>query len=64
MNEINESLPFLLPLIVIQLGLIVYALIDLSKRDHTRGPKWVWVLLIVFIQFIGPLTYFVIGRED
>jgi hypothetical protein len=64
MSQIRELLPFLWPLIVIQLGLIAFALVDLNRRTMTRGPKWVWVLVIIFVNIIGPVVYFVIGRED
>jgi len=61
---LQDILPFLIPLILIQLGLIIFALIDLIKREKTRGPKWVWVLVILFFNLLGPIIYFVIGRED
>jgi hypothetical protein len=64
MSQLRELLPFLWPLFVIQLGLIVFALVDLNRRPVTRGPKWVWVLVIIFVNIIGPIVYFVIGRED
>ncbi|MDQ0352003.1 hypothetical protein J2R98_001835 [Alkalibacillus filiformis] len=53
----------LLPLGVLQLILIVIALIDLRKIDETNGPKWMWVLIIIFFNFIGPIIYFIIGRR-
>jgi len=61
---LKDIFPFLIPLILIQLGLVVFALIDLIRREKTRGPKWVWVLIILFLNFLGPIVYFVIGRED
>jgi len=61
---LQDILPFLIPLILIQLGLIIFALIDLIKREKTRGPKWIWVLVILFFNLLGPIIYFVIGRED
>ncbi|MCA9928090.1 MAG: PLDc_N domain-containing protein [Anaerolineales bacterium] len=64
MNEISEFIPFLIPIIIIQLVLLVVALIDLAKRPSTRGPKWVWVLAILFINIIGPIVYFVVGRKE
>ena len=64
MSQIRELLPFLWPLFVIQLGLIIFALVDLIRRTVARGPKWVWVLVIVFINIIGPIVYFVVGRGD
>ncbi len=64
LQQIVELLPLLIPLFLIQLGLIVAALIDLIRRQKTRGPKWVWVIVIILINFLGPIIYFVLGRED
>ncbi len=64
MNELQEFLPFLIPIILIQLLLVVVALFDLFKRERTRGPKWLWVLIILFVNLIGPIIYFAIGREE
>ncbi len=55
---------FLIPILLLQLGLMAFALVDLNRRDRTRGPKWVWALVIIFGQLIGPLVYFVVGRKD
>jgi len=57
-------IPYLIPVILLGLGLVIFALRDLSRRDRVNGPKWLWVLIIVLIQFIGPILYFVIGRRD
>jgi hypothetical protein len=57
-------LPLLIPLFLIQLGLMITALIDLIKREKTRGPKWMWIVIVVFVNMIGPIVYFVVGREE
>jgi hypothetical protein len=59
-----KYLPILIPLIVIQIGLMIVAVVDLIKREKTRGPKWVWFIVIIFVNLIGPILYFVVGRED
>ena len=64
LQELTRYIPLLIPLLIIQLGLVVVALWDLIKRERTRGPKWVWVLVILFINLIGPIIYLVVGRED
>ena len=48
----------------VQIGLLVAALVDLARRpaDRIRGPKLLWVP-ITFINFLGPLAYFIIGRK-
>jgi len=64
MNEISQILPLLIPIIIIELGLMIWALIDLTKQPTTRGPKWMWALIIILVNFIGPIIYFIIGREE
>jgi hypothetical protein len=53
----------LLPVIVVQLLLLAVALIDCIRAERTRGAKWIWILVIVLLQLIGPVLYFVFGKE-
>ena len=64
MDTLRQLLPFLIPIILLQLALLVVALIDLSRRPKVNGPKWIWVIVIIFINFIGPIAYFLIGRQE
>lgn len=63
---LQEILPLLIPLIVLQLTLMAVALYDLTRPDRrVRGDnKLVWGAVIVFGQLLGPLVYFFFGRED
>ncbi|WP_026690830.1 PLD nuclease N-terminal domain-containing protein [Alteribacter aurantiacus] len=51
------------PLIAIQLILMTVALLDLVKRDQVNGEKWVWAIVIVVFNTIGPIAYFIFGRK-
>jgi hypothetical protein len=64
MDNLNELIPFLIPILLLQIGLMVIALRDLIGRERTNGPKWVWALVILFFNIIGPILYLVIGREE
>ena len=64
MENISSLIPFLIPIILLQLGLMVFALVDLIRRERTKGPKWVWVIVIIFVNLIGPIAYLVVGREE
>jgi hypothetical protein len=57
----EQVIALLLPLVV-----ILAALYDLEKEErHVRGgSKLVWVLIIVFVNVIGPIVYFTAGRQD
>ncbi|MCC5891952.1 PLD nuclease N-terminal domain-containing protein [Exiguobacterium sp.] len=61
-NDPNMLLLILLPLLILQLVLLTFALIDLFKRSETNGPKWVWLLVIIFMNILGPIIYFLWGR--
>ena len=62
----EQILALLAPIIVIQLGLMIAALLDLEHEERRvrGGSKIVWVLIIVFLNVIGPIVYFLAGREE
>lgn len=64
LDQLRQLIPLLIPIILIQFGLMVAALVDLIKRPKTRGPKWIWVIIVVFINLIGPIVYLIVGREE
>jgi hypothetical protein len=63
-QELVRLIPLLAPLLVIQLALMIAALVDWARRERTRGPKWVWLVVILLGSMVGSLVYFFIGRED
>lgn len=63
--DIMAFLPLLIPLIVLQLGLMIFCLVDLSRRRIIKHlPKWGWALIIIFGQLWGPVIYLLIGRGE
>jgi len=64
MEDFSQWLPLLVPILLLQLGLMAFALVDLVRRERTKGPKWAWALVILFVNFIGPILYLVLGREE
>ncbi|MBC8446682.1 MAG: PLDc_N domain-containing protein [Chloroflexi bacterium] len=49
---------------LVQISLLATALWDLRRRsqDELNGSKKMWMGL-VFINFIGPMAYFLVGRK-
>ena len=64
MEQLIKIIPFLIPVAIIQLVLLLVALFDLIKREKTRGPKWIWALVILLGEILGPIIYLVFGRID
>ena len=62
---IIKYFPVFLPLIVIELALALTALVHVVRHPHYRfGNKVVWILVVLLIQFVGPVLYFAMGRGD
>lgn len=64
MEDIMHSLPLLIPIIVIEVGLTIAALVHIfTHKKYRIGNRTLWVILS-FVQIIGPVLYFIIGRSD
>jgi hypothetical protein len=64
--KLEQIAALVLPIVVIQLGLMVVALIDLEREERRvrGGNKVIWALIIVFLNVIGPILYLTVGREE
>lgn len=66
MDQIMEFLPFLIPLVIVQFGLLGYTLYHiLTHKTYKRGNRTLWlVVVLVLMNFVGPILYFLLGKED
>ena len=66
MNQLKEMLPFLIPVVIIEIVLLVLALKHILTHDtYKRGNRTLWLIItIVFMNYVGPILYFVLGKED
>ena len=66
MDKIMEFLPFLIPLVIAEFTLLAYTLYHiLTHKNYKRGNRTLWLIVtIVLMNFIGPILYFVFGKED
>jgi hypothetical protein len=61
---VNEIV-LIIPLVLIELGLMAFALYDLVKRDRVRGgSKILWGVVVVLVGIVGPIVYLVFGRGE
>jgi hypothetical protein len=65
MESVLASWKLLLPILIIQVGLQVFALVDLVRRpkEEIKGPKVLWGIVILAFQMLGPIVYLVFGRR-
>ena len=67
LTDLMEFLPFLIPLIVLQFAVLGWALFHIfTHTSYKRGTRALWVAIsVIFMNtFIGPILYFLLGKED
>ncbi len=66
MDRIMEFLPFLIPLAIAEFALLGYTLYHiLNHKNYKRGNRTLWLIVaIIGMEFIGPILYFLFGKED
>lgn len=66
MSKLMEFLPFLIPLVIVEFALLGYTLYHiLTHKSYKRGTRTLWlVIAIAGMNFLGPVLYFLLGRED
>ena len=66
MDQLAEFLPFLIPLVIAQFSLFGYTLYHiLTHSTYKRGNRTLWLIVtVILMNFIGPILYFLLGKED
>ncbi|MBU9711126.1 PLD nuclease N-terminal domain-containing protein [Evansella tamaricis] len=65
LNELQSvRWDLLAPIAIVSFVLMIVAMVDCFKHGKTNGPQWVWILVIVFVNLIGPILYFIFGRRS
>mgnify|MGYP001446314925 CR=1 FL=1 len=57
----------LIPLILVSLGVMIYALIEAISTPSERTrimPKGVWILVIVLVPLVGGVLWLLFGNEN
>lgn len=64
-QQVFDLLKLIWPLIVLQFGVQIYAILDVVKKNKTRNLSVpAWIVIIVLTEIVGPIIYFVYGRSE
>lgn len=65
MTELLQYLPLLIPILLIEWGLAVAALVHILRHKTYRcGSRALWIVVSLLIGIIGPILYFIIGKDS
>ena len=64
-EDLKEYLLFIIPLAALQLGLMIAALVSIFKhKEYKTGNRALWVVITLLVSMVGPILYFVLGKEE
>lgn len=66
MPDIKEMLPFFIPLAIVEIVLLIYTLHHImTHKTYKYGSRALWIVIaLVGMQFVGPILYFLLGKEE
>jgi uncharacterized membrane protein YhaH (DUF805 family) len=58
----NTTLTLLIIYVIVYSAVIISAIVSIARKPVAWGTKW-WWLLVLLIQPIGPIIYFIWGSK-
>jgi hypothetical protein len=52
--NVTQLLLLLAPVLLIQIGMAIFALLDLRRRRQVRGPRPLWAVVLIVMMFAVP----------
>lgn len=64
-NQVIDILKLAWPVIVLQLAVQIWAIVDLVKKGKTKTLSFsAWLIIIILGELIGSILYFILGRTE
>lgn len=60
--EFSEMIKLAAPILILQLGLVIYCLVDIRKNGVRNLNIPAWVVIVLFINMFGAIAYLIFGR--
>lgn len=59
----GELLAMLAPVVLLQLGLALYCLVQIWRKGVANLNPWLWSAIVLLLNFVGPIAYLMVGRK-
>ena len=58
-----DVLKLFLPIIVLQVGLMVFCLVMIWRKGVRNLSPLVWSVIVVLLNLVGPIAFLLLGRK-
>ncbi len=62
-HELMEYILLIIPLVLLELSLKVFSIVKLLKEGSANLSKGVWLVIILLVNFFGPILFLTVGRR-
>lgn len=59
-----ENMQIFLPIFIINVLIAVISLVDLIKNWKVRKFPVLWLVVVLFVNLIGPILYLTVGKKQ
>lgn len=59
----GELLAMLAPVVLLQLGLAVYCLMQIWRKGVANLNPWIWSTIVLLLNFVGPIAFLLVGKK-
>ena len=60
-----QYLPFIIPLLLVELGLLIFVIVDIARKKKTKNLSPIfWIIIALCVNTIGPILYIIFGRAE
>lgn len=64
-QSVMDIIKLVWPLIIIQLAVQIYAIVDIFKRGKTKNLNMaVWLIIVLLGEILGAVIYLLVGRSE
>ena len=63
MELVMEYILLIIPLVLLELSLKVFSIVKLIKEGPANLSKVLWMLIILLVNFFGPILFLTVGRR-
>ena len=62
-EQLMEYMVIILPLLLLNLGLVVFSLVKIFKDGVDNLNKCLWIVIVIFVNLVGPILFLMLGRK-
>ena len=62
-DDLMEYILLIIPLVLLELSLKIFSIVKLLKEGSANLSKGLWLLIIILVNFFGPILFLTVGRR-